>query len=79
MKDIIQLFKSMKNDNLTTTQKVNTLLNLKKIYPLNKKELANRLDISRVTLDSRLNNKTKWKFLEEKYINELYNTTIKNA
>jgi DNA invertase Pin-like site-specific DNA recombinase len=50
-----------------TTQAVNRLL----LSGMTKKELSEELDISRPTLDSRLNNRSKWKKLEQKWISKL--------
>jgi orotate phosphoribosyltransferase-like protein len=38
---------------------------------ITKKELSEELDISRPTLDSRLNSRSKWKKLEQKWISKL--------
>jgi FixJ family two-component response regulator len=50
-----------------TTQVVNRIL----LSGMTKKELSEELDISRPTLDSRLNNRSKWKKLEQKWISKL--------
>jgi orotate phosphoribosyltransferase-like protein len=52
---------------MKTTQAVNRLL----LSGMTKKELSEELDISRPTLDSRLNNRSKWKKLEQKWISKL--------
>ena len=53
---------------MTTTNKANKLL-----LTITKKELSEELGISRPTLDSRLEGKSKWKKLEEKWITQLIN------
>ena len=52
---------------MKTTQAVNRLL----LSGVTKKELSEELDISRPTLDSRLNSRSKWKKLEQKWISKL--------
>lgn len=56
----------MRNKN--TTSKARSILELK----MNKTELAEELGISRPTLDSRLDNVSKWKKLEKNWIGKLY-------
>lgn len=53
---------------MTTTNRANKLL-----LTITKKELSEELGISRPTLDSRLEGKSKWKKLEEKWITQLIN------
>ena len=54
--------------NKRTTAKARSILELK----MTKTELAEELDISRPTLDSRLDNVSKWKKLEANWISKLY-------
>ena len=54
-----------------TTYKANELLE-RSVFNT-KKMLAVELDMSRPTLDSRLNDKTKWRKLEKHRINYIYN------
>mgnify|MGYP000429677496 CR=1 FL=1 len=52
---------------MTTTDKAKVIIQ----FNLNKTELAKELDISRPTLNNRLNGNTKWKSLEVKCINKI--------
>ena len=56
---------------MTTNEKVKIILQ-KSVFQT-KKDLAGELGISRPTLDKRLEGKSNWKRLEEKWINYLYN------
>jgi DNA invertase Pin-like site-specific DNA recombinase len=55
-----------------TTEKANNIIHKSRDFGT-KRELAMELGISRPTLDTRLDESSKWKKLEIKWIDKLYN------